>query len=157
MDRTELERMLRSLDEELEQVELQFRELEVRRESLRQAVFGIRGLLGSDSPEPETDRGAGSRAPLALGPPASGPATPRGKQAVRLIFEEYPNRAFGASDMLVELRKRGWEPHSEDPEGVLRTTIRRLMRDDSRIIRVAHGVYALREPSADEPRREGLL
>lgn len=149
MEPTELRRMLKELRAELDSVEAEFAALEARRTWLRQAVTGIEGLLGATEEAPSAVTVDGR--------------VPRGREAALQILKEHPFREMTISDMVEELESRGWAPKSERPEGVIRTTMGRLMKDHpGEVVRVRDGVYQYRpEPGSEVARvrepKEALL
>ena len=53
--------------------------------------------------------------------------SPKGAEAVRLILHEEPNHWFYVSDLVENLRNRGWLPDSDNPANAVRTALERLI------------------------------
>lgn len=59
--------------------------------------------------------------------PAADDTSPKGAEAVRLILHKSPNEVFYVSDLVTELRGRGWLPESDNPANAVRTALERLV------------------------------
>jgi hypothetical protein len=64
--------------------------------------------------------------PADLGPLA-GEAAPTTGDAVRLVLQEKPGYEFWISEVVNELRERGWLPPSANPANAIRTSLERLI------------------------------
>ena len=95
-------------------------------------------------------------APEPVEPPASSAAdAPRGTDALRLVLEGDPQRAWALPDLLEALGTRGWLPTSRRPEEGIRISLKRLVerggaeRTDDGRWRLA-GAAASAEPEPEE-------
>lgn len=68
---------------------------------------------------------------IELGDPIPIDGAPRGAEAVRLIFHEWPDRWWRVSDLLGEMKDRGWMPESDNPANVVRTALVRLVANET--------------------------
>lgn len=61
---------------------------------------------------------------------------PRGAEAVRLILQERPNYWWWVTELVDEMRNRGWLPESENPANAVRTALERLIASsDSDVVK----------------------
>jgi hypothetical protein len=65
------------------------------------------------------------------------PEPPRGAEAVRMVLQERPGEWLMVTDLVDELRNRGWLPYgSDNPANAVRTALERLLAmDDSDIVK----------------------
>ncbi len=84
--------------------------------------------------------------------------TPRGADAVRLILQERPDYWWLVSDLVAELKERGWLPDSDNPAAATRAALERLLNsEDSDVRKVRRKdnkvryAYVPDEPPPDPP------
>jgi hypothetical protein len=142
------EQALAYWERELKQAEAALTEAAKKRDSLRQVVLGLRHYVeaGGRTREPSlfelpavksNGSGAASAAPI---------ATPRGRQAVRLIVEE-ADRPLSIHEIVQGAKDRGWMVGVDSLRNALGAAANRLVRDGE-IVRTRPGVYA-KLPDAD--------
>lgn len=78
-------------------------------------------------------------------------------QALVVVMEsgldpDMEKREWTAPEIMEALRAQGWMPNGKNAEHTVRTKLGQLARPDGPLVRVRHGVYALRE--VDETKRE---
>lgn len=131
VDEDALARMLQQLQGELSGAESELIRLQNRVGWLRQAVSGIKGLLGQTAPE-STVKPAAIETPAPPGPVqvSSVPASdrPKGAEAVRRVLAETAGRGWTVQEMTAELERRGWTPDSKSPADAVRTAMVRAWR-----------------------------
>lgn len=96
-------------------------------------------------------------APEPVEPPSGSTAdAPRGTDAVRLVLEGEPHRAWSLPELLEALGARGWLPTSRRPEEGVRISLKRLaerggaIRTDDARWRLTEKVPPTPEPEGDE-------
>ncbi len=80
-------------------------------------------------------------------------AAPKGTDAVRQIMQERPDHDWYVSELVNELRERGWLPASDNPASAVRAAVERLLKvDDSDIYKhVLEGKVVYRYAPDDAP------
>ena len=96
-------------------------------------------------------------APEPVEPPAAAPAeTPRGTDALRLVFESEAGRTWSLGELIDALGAKGWLPTSRRPEEGVRISLKRLA-ERGRVVRTDDGEWRLtgsaeaEAPEATEP------
>jgi hypothetical protein len=88
-------------------------------------------------------------APEPVGPPATAEAeVPKGTDALRLVFEGEPDRAWSLAELIDALGARGWLPTSRRPEEGARISLKRLA-ERGRAVRTEDGRWRLAPPGQD--------
>jgi hypothetical protein len=90
-------------------------------------------------------------APEPVEPPttADGEA-PKGTDALRVVFESDPQRAWSLAELIDALGERGWLPTSRRPEEGARISLKRLAERGG-VARTDDGRWRLAEPGAPSP------
>ncbi len=125
------------------QWEREAEELEQKALALRQMAAAVRALNGEAEAiltgrTFESHRTRFEVAPLA-------PDRPRGRDAVRRVFREQPDRVWKVVEVKREVLRRGWAPNPKSVEA----SIKRL-RLDGEVEAVSYGHYRLARPAAEE-------
>jgi hypothetical protein len=69
---------------------------------------------------------------------APAPGVPRGAEAVRIVLQEMPKVHWYVSEMVENLRDRGWLPDSDNPANAVRAALDRLASSDESDVYKVH-------------------
>ncbi len=70
---------------------------------------------------------------------AAEPETPKGAEAVRIVLQSRPTYWWYISELVDELRGRGWLPESDNPANAVRTACERLLNTDGSDVHKGRG------------------
>lgn len=168
MERTEITNTLRMLEEELADSEVQLAALGRRTDHLKQAVEGLRGLLGMTIPEPlpmlpepipaeATTTSATVEVPAATATAAAvAPERPQIGEAVEAVVVGAKG-PMTLRDIEREMRRRGWlDPNLKRPDASIYQAARRLSDGASPVERIEGAVPArFHAPVAEMPSEGG--
>lgn len=137
-------------------------DLSRRAKGYRQVFDGLRAIYGEDAVGDIADvgqvtaapQGGGSvvvaETPAAVDPDGDDGAESAGsrgdfagkttRQALQALAREWAGRRTTTAEMLEQIVQRGWDVQSENPGAVVRTAIKRMVRDGE-LIRLSRGLY----------------
>jgi hypothetical protein len=162
MDRDDLLRTLRALQQERADAERQLAGLQKRVEALRKTADGLEELIGPIAPVIEEDGPAviseiaetgrsGSQPPSATAPAVQQSLTlqgrvapPRGSSAALTVLRSVPEHFWTVREVWEEQVKQGWAEETKDGRAAVRVALARLARRDSHVDRIDSPVSAYR-------------